>query len=255
MFAAVATDSIPLRKQTESNPDWKSSVLTHQLHLIASKKTQKAQSQQPFRISVRRCAYFLFQASFQSHTDPHIVPETFTLRFCPRCQNDHICFSSSINFRPIYGSALIVYDFNPVMCQFAHFAPSVLKKKGHRVLRCRGNDAAWWSHTSTPVTATGCQQFSVPMSRTRAYSKTLLIRLIPPSPVTSTHPLQCICSINGVRFYITAKIFPWKSPDSWKSTGKKDKPSTVQLNLNTFLHPNHCIQEFSCAWQRWQWQL
>lgn len=229
MFVAIATDSIPLRKQAESNPDWKSNVLTHQRRLIASKKHKKLKVSSHFESAWGGAHTFCFRPPSKA-TLTHISFQKHLLGgFAPRCQNDHICFSSSINFRPIYGSALIVYDFNPVMCQFAHFAPSVLKKKGHRVLRCRGNDAAWWSHTSAPVTATGCQQFSVPMSRTWAYSKTLLIRLVRPSPVTSTHPLQRICSINGVRFYITAKIFAWKSPDSWKSTGKK----TTTINRAT----------------------
>lgn len=107
------------------NLDWKSNALTHQLCLISSKIHKKLKVSSHWKSGniapMRRYTYFLFRASLQSRSDPNIVPETFTWRFGPRCHNDHICFLSSIHFKPIYISAVIVYDFNLLMCQFSHY--------------------------------------------------------------------------------------------------------------------------------------
>ena len=91
--------------------------------------TQKAKSQQPFKIRTYRPdeeVYILLVS--QSRTDPHILPETFTQRFGPRCQNDHFGANWHFSCNRMWFQSTDVPIFS--------LPPFVLKQKRQRSLLC-----------------------------------------------------------------------------------------------------------------------
>lgn len=102
---AARSSPSPSESRVIHRSAWKSHALPRQLSLISSNTHRKLEVSRHFQsgniVPARRSAYFLFQASLQSRTDPDLLPETFTHKFSPCCQNDHVCFLSRTSSKPV----------------------------------------------------------------------------------------------------------------------------------------------------------